>query len=163
MVQHFSVEVKTQFCLWQPFVFHLFRKLAADNHSWSVSSSCLGWGNCICFDDGGGWVWWVLLHSSTLCLFVCPWEKKVSGFELEFRGTLSAYCLLILRFSLWLIRYFLKTYIYTPSTPCRDVKFCPNIPLGDLSWNSLTELMWHHQINGFSNSKFWKNWQENVP
>ena len=22
--------------------------------------------------------------------------------------------------------------------------------------------MWHHQINGFSKSKFWKNWQENV-
>ena len=56
-----------------------------------------------------------------------------------------------LRFSLWLFRYFLKTYVYTPSTPCRDVKFCPNIPLGDLSWNSLTEVMWHHQINGFSN------------
>ena len=64
--------------------------------------------------------------------------------------------------SLWLIRYFLKTYVYTPSIPCRDVKFCPNIPLGDLSWNSLTEVMWHHQINGFSNSKFWKDWQENV-
>ena len=63
---------------------------------------------------------------------------------------------LLLRFSQWLIRYFLKTYVYTPSTPCRDVKFCPNIPLGDLSWNSLTEVMWHHQINGFSNSKFWK-------
>ena len=67
-----------------------------------------------------------------------------------------------LRFSLWLIQYFLKTYVYTPSTPCRDVKFCPNIPLGDLSWNSLIEVMWHHQINSFSNSKFWRNWQENV-
>ena len=66
------------------------------------------------------------------------------------------------RFSLWLIQYFLKTVVYTPSTPCRDVKFCPTISLGDLSWNSLTEVMWHHQINGFSNSKFWKNWQENV-
>ena len=32
-----------------------------------------------------------------------------------------------------LIRYFLKIYVYTPSTPCRDVKFCPNISLGDLS------------------------------
>ena len=62
-----------------------------------------------------------------------------------------------LRFSVWLIQYFLKTYVYTPSTPCRDVKFCPNIPLDDLSWNALTEVMWHHQINGFSNSKFWKN------
>ena len=61
-----------------------------------------------------------------------------------------------LRFSLWLIRYFLKTYVYTPSIPCRDVKFCPNIPLGDLSWNSSTEVMWHFQINGYSNSKFWK-------
>ena len=68
----------------------------------------------------------------------------------------------LLRFSLWLFRYFLKTYVYTPSTPCTDVKFCPNIPLGDLSWNLLTEVMWHHQINGFSNSKFWKNQQENV-
>ena len=68
----------------------------------------------------------------------------------------------VLRFSLWLFRYYLKTYVYTPSTPCRDVKFCPNIPLGDLSWNLLTEVIWHYQINGFSNSKFWKHWQENV-
>ena len=42
------------------------------------------------------------------------------------------------------------------------MKFCPNIPLGDLSWNSLREVMWRHYINGFSNSKLWKNWQENV-
>ena len=61
-----------------------------------------------------------------------------------------------LRFSLWVFRYFLKTYVYTPSTPCRDVKFCPNIPLGDLSWNSLTEVMWHHQINGFFKFKILK-------
>ena len=67
-----------------------------------------------------------------------------------------------LRFSLWLFRYFLKTYVYTPSTPCRDVKSCPKIPLGGLSWNSLTEVMWHYQINGFSNSKVWKSWQENI-
>ena len=67
-----------------------------------------------------------------------------------------------LRFSLWLIRYFLTTFVYTLSTPCRDVKFCPNIPLGDLSWNSLTKVMWLHHINGFSNSKIWKNWPENV-
>ena len=59
------------------------------------------------------------------------------------------------RFSVWLFRYFLKTYVYTPSTPCRDV----SIPLGDLSWNSLTEVMWHHQINGFPHSKFWKFWK----
>ena len=66
-----------------------------------------------------------------------------------------------LRFSLWLIRYFLKTFVYTPSTPCRDVKFSQIIPLGDLLWNSLTEVMWH-QINGFSYSKIWKTWEENV-
>ena len=67
-----------------------------------------------------------------------------------------------LRFSLWLIRYFLTTFVYTTSTPRRDVKFCPNIPLGNLSWNSLTEVMWIHYSNGFSNSKIWKNWQENI-
>ena len=39
---------------------------------------------------------------------------------------------------------FLKSFVYTPSTPCRDVKFCSNIPLGDLSWKSLTEVMWRH-------------------
>ena len=61
-----------------------------------------------------------------------------------------------LRFSLWLIRYFLKTFVYIPFTPCREVKFCPNIPLGDLSWNSLTEVMWRHHMNGFSNSKIQK-------
>ena len=33
---------------------------------------------------------------------------------------------------------------------------CLYIPLGDLSWNSLTEVMWHHHINGFSHSKIWK-------
>ena len=55
-----------------------------------------------------------------------------------------------------IIRYFLRTFVYTSSTPCRDVKFCPNIPLGDLSWNSLTEVMWLHHIKSFSNSKIWK-------
>ena len=61
-----------------------------------------------------------------------------------------------LRFSIWLIRYFLKTFVYTPSTPRRDVKLSQNIPLGDLSWKSLTEVMWPHHINGFLNSKIWK-------
>ena len=28
---------------------------------------------------------------------------------------------------------FLKTFVYTPSTPRRDVKLSRNIPLGDLS------------------------------
>ena len=45
------------------------------------------------------------------------------------------------------------TFVYTTYTPCRDVKFCPNISLGDLSSNSLTEVMWLHHSNGFSNSK----------
>ena len=68
-----------------------------------------------------------------------------------------------LRFSVWLIRYFLKTFVYTPSTPCRDVKFSPNIPLGDLSWKSLTEFMWHRHIIGFFLiQKFEKNWPEKV-
>ena len=61
-----------------------------------------------------------------------------------------------LRLSIWLIRYFLKTFVYTPSTPCRDVKFSQNIPLSDLSWKSLAEVMWRHHINGFSNSIFGK-------
>ena len=43
--------------------------------------------------------------------------------------------------SLWLIRYFLIIFVCTPSTPCRDVKFCPTILLGDLSRISLTEVM----------------------
>ena len=39
------------------------------------------------------------------------------------------------RFSIWLIRKILKAFVYTPSTPCRDVKFSRNIPHGsdDLS------------------------------
>ena len=33
---------------------------------------------------------------------------------------------------------------------------------GDILWKSLTEVIWHHHINGFSNSKVWNNWQEKV-
>ena len=36
------------------------------------------------------------------------------------------------RFSIWLIWYFLTSFVFTPFTPCRDVKFCPNISLGVL-------------------------------
>ena len=32
-----------------------------------------------------------------------------------------------------LSRYFLKTIVYTPPTPCRDGKFPQHTPLGDLS------------------------------
>ena len=55
--------------------------------------------------------------------------------------------------------YFLKTYVYTPSTPCKDVKFCPNIP-----WQSFMKFIDRSHVTSsnqrFSNSRFWKNWQE---
>ena len=57
----------------------------------------------------------------------------------------------VLRFSLWLIRYFLKTYVYTPSTPSRNVKFCPNIPCGGEEakclWTPYTHLFFRDLIS----------------
>ena len=99
-------------------------------------------------------------HVIMFCAFevakIVSHRHHVNLWRASFEQDITALHFHLLRFSLWLFRYFLKTYVYTPSTPCRDVKFCINIPLGDLRWNSFTEVMWHHQINAFSNSKYWK-------
>ena len=62
-----------------------------------------------------------------------------------------------LRFSLCLFRYFLKTYVYTPSTLCRDVKFCPNIPLAifhEIRWRKSCDIIKStvFQIQNFENT-----------
>ena len=42
----------------------------------------------------------------------------------------------LLRFPIWLISYFQKTFVFTLSTPSGNVKFCPSTSLEDLFYSN---------------------------